>query len=446
MALIAANHRKWWILGAMGGVLGLIVLDETVVGVALPTMRRDLGLSETGAHWIVNAYLLVLTGCAVAGGRLGDRFGHRGFFAAGMALFGLASCAAGFAQDGTWIITARALQGLGAAVIFPATITMITGVFPPEQRGLAFGVQVAMGGFFISLGPLVGGLFTDLLSWRWIFWINLPVVAAIALIVLAAWPSPHRDKPPPGFDLPGLVAFVAGLSALVAGLMQAAEWGWGALATIALLAGGALALAAFVALERRAAEPLIRIDLFERGVLNAANLVIATGNFSKIAVIVFGALYLQKELSMNPLDAGLALLPAVVPTLFCALLAGRLTDRFGARGPALIGVLLHGVALLALAGAVAAKSYGLIVAPLVLWGCTLPFLAAPTRRAVMNAVEPAMRGQAGGINLTAQLLGGTIGMAVLSLLFVSTQSFPIVFLASAAVALAGLAIAWRYLK
>ena len=135
MAPIGATHRKWWILGAMGGVLGLIVLDETVVGVALPTMREDLGLSQTGAHWIVNAYLLALTGCAVAGGRLGDRFGQRGVFALGMALFGLGSCAAGLAQDGAWILVARVVQGLGAAVIFPASITMITAVFPPEQRG-----------------------------------------------------------------------------------------------------------------------------------------------------------------------------------------------------------------------------------------------------------------------------------------------------------------------
>lgn len=162
--MISDVNRKWWILAAMSGVLGLVVLDETVVGVALPTIRHDLGMSQVASHWVVNAYLLVLASLAAAGGRLGDLIDFKRAFIGALAVFGLASLAAGLSQDSAWIITARSIQGIGAAVIFPSTVAMITHVFPPEQRGLAFGIQTATGGVFMSLGPLVGGFFTEVLS------------------------------------------------------------------------------------------------------------------------------------------------------------------------------------------------------------------------------------------------------------------------------------------
>ena len=186
MPVISDANRKWWILAAMGGSLGLVVLDETILGVALPTIREDLAMSLVASHWIISAYLVVFTGLAAAAGKTGDLVDIKTFFVAGVLVFGLSSIACGFALNGAWLITARAIQGIGAAIIFPTSVAMLAKVFPPEQRGLAFGIHVACGGTFMALGPLAGGFMIDVLSWRWIFWITLPVAAAVALIVWTA--------------------------------------------------------------------------------------------------------------------------------------------------------------------------------------------------------------------------------------------------------------------
>ena len=179
MQLINDQNRKWWMVGAMSGVLGLIVLDETIVGVALATIRTDLDMSQVTSHWVVNAYLLTFACFVAIGGRLGDSHDRTGVFVIGAAIFGVASLAAGFAPSGGWLIAARALQGVGAAVTFPASLAMITNIFPPEKRGAALGIQTTVAAVFMSMGPLVGGFFAESISWRWIFWINLPVIAGI---------------------------------------------------------------------------------------------------------------------------------------------------------------------------------------------------------------------------------------------------------------------------
>ena len=413
-----------------------------MVGVALPTIRRDLGMSQVTSHWVINAYLLIFTSLTAAGGRLGDLIDFRSVFVAGLVVFGLSSLTAGLAQDSAWLIAARSIQGIGAAVIFPAAVAMITHVFPPEQRGLAFGIETATGGTFMALGPLVGGFFTEILSWRWIFWINLPVVVAIAFIVFAAWVNPAREGRPPRPDFLGLFALILGLGALVLGLMQGAVWGWSAAATVALLAGGAVMILVFAVVDSRVSAPLIEVTLFRNATFTGSNLVIFTGQFNKIAVVVFGALYLQDVLHMSPLSAGVALLAAVVPAMLASVPAGRLADRFGARWLALGGLLLNGLALLWIGFALSSERYGLLVPPLVIWGTTLPFLYAPIRRAVMNAVPVEKHGQASGINLTAQLLGGTIGMAVCGTLLTTTGDFRLVFLDAAGWSVAVLVTGW----
>jgi predicted MFS family arabinose efflux permease len=259
---------------------------------------------------------------------------------------------------------------------------------------------------------------------------------------LLAWVNPVREGRPQRPDLLGLITLVLGLVALVTGTMQGAIWGWSTAATIVLLVGGALMILVFVIVELRVSNPLIEVTLFSNTTITGSNLVIFTGQFSKIAIVVYVALYLQDSLHMNPLRAGFALLVAVVPTLFTSIPAGRLADRFGTRWLSLGGLLLNGLAVLSIGIAVPWKSYHLLVAPLVIWGATLPFLYAPTRRAAMNAVPEDKHGQASGISLTSQLLGGTIGMAVCGTLLATTGDFRPGFLATASLAGAVLVAGW----
>jgi EmrB/QacA subfamily drug resistance transporter len=434
--------RKWWILIAMGAVAGLMMLDETVVAVALPTMRDDLTMSEVASHWVISAYFLVFTVFAAAGGKIGDMAGFRGVTLTGATLFGLASLACGFADSGAMLIAARVFQGLGAALIFPATVAMVTIVFPKEQRGMAIGVLAAIGTSFLALGPLIGGFLTEIMSWPWIFWINVPVVVAIVAIVLIAWADPPRREVRSRLDHGGLASSVIGLALLVFAIMEGASLGWTQAVILASLAGGVALLALFVWLETRREDPLIEVDLFRSAEFSACTLVLLIGQFSKITLIVYGALYLQDDLSMAPLTAGLALLVAVAAFPFMSPVVGRLADRYGARRLVLGGLSVATLGMLWLGIAVAWDSYVLLLPGLILWGLGMPFCYAPTLRTMANAVPQEKQGQTSGIGITARLLGGTLGMAVSSTLLVMTGYFAVVFIATACVMAAAVLFGW----
>ncbi|MEM7221680.1 MAG: DHA2 family efflux MFS transporter permease subunit [Pseudomonadota bacterium] len=444
---IKEENRKWWILAAMGAGGGLIVLDETVVGVALPTLRQDLGMSHVAAHWVVSAYFLAITGFAAAAGKLGDHFGLKRVMVASLLLFGATSLAAGFAQSGAWLITARVFEGIGAAVIYPVSLAMVVKVFPKEQRGMAMGTCISVGTAFLAAGPLVGGLFTDLISWRWIFWINVPIVAAILLVLQMAWVEPTHDKAPgPGLDWPGLVTLVVGLTLVVFAIMQGSSWGWGNVIILALLASGIAILALFVLLERKRLDPLIAIGLFASAGFSACNLALFVAQFSKIAVVIFLALYLQDVLGMSALEAGLCLLVAVIGTPIMAGPTGRMADKLGARRLELAGLALATLGILWIALAAGWNSYALLIPGLLVWGFALSVCFIPVLRYAMNAVPPDQHGQVSGITMTARLLGGTIGMALCSTLHSMTGSFQAVFLMSGLLLAAALPVVWIFLK
>ena len=442
MLRLGENSRKWWVLAAMGAILGVILLDETVVGVALPTIQIDLDIPEIASHWVVNVYMLVLACLAAAAGKLGDIVGHKTLMNLGLLIFGLASLACGFAESGSWLIAARGVQGVGAAIIFPSSLAMVTISFPENQRGLALGIYGAIGTVFLALGPLVGGILTDLASWRWIFWINPPIVLLVAVIVMAAWIDPPHVGEAERVDKTGFLLLVSGLSMVIFATMEGPEWGWTGPAILLLLIVGAALLVAFVFVELRKSAPLIEVDLFASPTFAACNLVIFSAQFTKMAVFVFGAVYLQDILKMTPLMAGLALLPTVAPQPFTAPLSGYVADRFGARWPSLGGLVFMFAGLAWVGVAISWNSYALMFPGLLAWGLSMAFLFVPPQRAVMNAVPPGKQGQAGGIAMSSQLLGATVGMAVCSTLFAMTDDFQVVFLANAAFALIVLVVGW----
>lgn len=438
------SKYRWWVLAAMGCALGLVVLDETVVGVALPSIQADLQMQETEGHWVVNAYLLIFTGLVAAAGKLGDIISLKRLFLAGLMIFTSSSVACGFAQSAEWLIIMRAFQGLGAAAVFPGSVAIISKIFGPEERGLAYGIQTATAGFFLSMGPLVGGVFAELVSWRWIFWVNLPVIAFLGVVVALLLHLPEaQPKQRERFDFPGLIALLASSGGLIIAVMQGPDWGWMSPATLGLFALGLLSLFAFQRIERSKRDPLIDVSLFAKPFFSEAKLTILSGQFSKITVVVFGAIYLQQVQDLTPIDAGLIILIGILPALPVSLLTGRLSDRYGSGRIMLIGLSVNLMVQLSLLLAVVIGSLSLFTVALVFWGLSLPAHYVPPRRAAMNIVEPHQHGQAGGISVTAQLLGGAIAIAVVGAARLMTDSFSSLFVLTSLLGLAVLLAVWR---
>ncbi|MEM9631507.1 MAG: MFS transporter [Pseudomonadota bacterium] len=431
--MVAENQRQWWLLGAMSGVLGLIVLDETIVAVSLPSITQELGLSNSAAHWVVNAYLLSFT-CAVAiAGRLGDHFSRRHYFSSGAVLFAAASLLAALANDGTTLIVARVLQGIAAAVIFPTSIALITKAFAPEKRGTAFGYQTTVGGIFMASGPLVGGLLTQTLSWRMIFWVGIPIVLGIAVLLWLIW-SPQYDvqkRTASGsqsrLEFAGPAFLIVGLFGLVTSVMQGPSWGWASPMTLGLVVLGLGTLALFLQRELTHPAPLLDISLLKIPEFAGGVFIFAIFQLEKIAVFVFAAQFFQDILGRTPILSGVAVSLAILPTLGTSIMFGKFTDKFGSRFTLVRGVTFHGAALLLLAVAATQQNFLLAIGPLVLWGASMPSIAIPVRRVQMNSVPKDKHAQASGINLTIQMLGGSFGLAVCSALIAETGSYALLF-------------------
>ncbi len=307
--LITDQNRKWWTLGAMCFALFMIMLDNTVVNVALPSIQKDLGASISGLEWTINGYTLSFAVLLATGGRLGDIFGRRRMFLGGVIIFALSSATAGLAPDETALVVSRVVQGVGAALMMPGTLSIITDAFPASERGKAMGTWAGVSALALAIGPVLGGFLTEHVSWRAIFYLNIPVAIGAVLATLFAVRESRDTSVGRDVDYPGVAVLTAGLTALVLSLVEGNSWGWGSPEVIALLAVAALALPAFVWVENRVKAPMVQFELLSDRNFLGAVVVALIISFAMLGVFFFLALYMQDVLGYSPLEAGIRFLP-----------------------------------------------------------------------------------------------------------------------------------------
>lgn len=416
------SRRRIWTLVLVSTGLFMVVLDNLVVNTALPSIRRDLSASVQSLEWTVNAYVLAYAVLLLTGAALGDRLGRKRMFIAGIALFTVSSAAAALAPTASLLIAARAAQGIGAAITTPLTLTLLADAFPPRQRGLALGVWSGISGVAVALGPLVGGAVTQLASWHWVFWINVPVGAV--LVPLATKQLEESFGPSRRLDTLGLGFASSGLFGIVYGLVRAQTVGWSAPEVVVGLGVGAALVVVFVAHELRTEEPMLPMSFFAKrsfAVTNGLSLAMYFGMFGSI---FFLSQFLQNVLGNTPLQAGVKLLAWTGASMIVAPLAGVLSERYGSRLFMAAGLGLQATALAWLASLASVDtSYVSMVAPMVLAGSGMSLVFAPSANAVLSSVRADQAGQASGATNSIRELGGTLGIAVLATVFTSHGSY-----------------------
>ena len=408
--------RTLWTFVITSLALFMVVLDNLVVSTALPVIRTDLNASLEGLEWTVNAYTLTFAVFLLTGAALGDRFGRRRMFVAGLTLFTLASAAAALAPNIDTLIAARAVQGIGGAIVTPLTLTILSGAFPKEKRGLALGAWSGIAGLAVASGPLVGGAVVDGISWQWIFWLNVPIGILLAPLAFGFLRESHG--PEGRLDLPGLGLISAGLFGLVWGLIHGNGDGWTSPQIVASLGLGALLTAGFVAWELRTPSPMVPMRFFRDRAFAAANgasLLMYFGMFGSIFLL---AQFLQTVQGHSPLGAGLRVLPWTAMPMVVAPIAGALSDRIGGRPLMAGGLALQAIGL----GWLAAVStptvpYTELVIPFILSGTGMAMFFAPVANVVLSAVRPEEEGKASGANNAIREVGGVFGVAVLATVF-----------------------------
>jgi EmrB/QacA subfamily drug resistance transporter len=341
-------------------------------------------------------------------------------FRLGAVAFVAASAGCGLAGSGAWLIAARGAQGLAAAMMMPATGAIVINAFGAGERGRAMGTYGGISTISLALGPLLGGLLTQGITWRAVFWINLPVGLAMLALARSALPV---DDPERGavMDWPGAATLVPGLAAIVLALTQSAQWGWASPATIALLGGGAALLATFIFTEARRSSPLVQLKLFASRNFSVGTAVLGCVQFALIGLTVFGAIYLQEILGFGPITAGLALLPVMLPVMLLSPAAGRAYDRFGPRALVAVGAALLGTGTIWTAGLLGTFRYAWLLPGLVLTGIGIALIMTPASTDALNTVPPAWRGQAQGVIQTLRHVGGTVGLAIMGTVVARTQ-------------------------
>ena len=414
--LVTDENSRWWTLAAMCFALFMVMLDNTVVNVSLPSIQRDLHASLSALEWTVNAYTLTFAVMMVTGGRLGDIFGRRRMFMFGVVVFGLSSAAIGFATTDTMLVAFRAVQGIGAAFMMPATLSIITQAFPAEQRGMAIGTWAGVSAMALAIGPVLGGFLTQQVSWRAIFFINPPIAVVALAVTLFATRESRDETVDRSVDVPGIAALTIGLTALVLGLVEANRWHWGSTRVLGLFVLSAIALATFVVIEKRVKAPMVDFRFFRSRSFVGANVVAFLVTLAMFSQFFFIALYMQNILHYSPLGTGIRFLPATLLIIVMGPLAGRLTDRVGPRPLVTLGMLTVGAAILVQSGITVHSGYLQLLPGFLLMGIGMGLVMSPMSTAAMNSVDRTKAGVASGVLSMSRMVGGTVGLAVMGAL------------------------------
>src|SRR3954447_18804697 len=416
---------RWLTLAAVVFAVFVTTLDNTVVNVALPSIQRDLHLGISGLSWIVNGYVLAFAVLLLTGGRLADSWGRRRAFLTGLALFTATSAMAGLAPNAGTLIAARVLQGVGAALMTPPTLAIISDVFPDErERATAIGIWASVGALAFALGPLIGGLITESVGWSWIFFVNVPI--GIIGIALGTRLIPESKDPDASgrLDIAGLSVISAALFGLTYALIKANDYGWGSPIILALLTVAVAGVFAFVAIERRVESPMVDLSLFRIGAFSGANAVIMVVNLATFGVLLYLSLYLQGVVHYTPVRAGATLLPWIAMVILLAPFGARFAERVPLRWLVSTGLILMGVAMLLFAGLGEHTTF-LPTLPALLLGGIGGALTTPLSNVVIGAVPTAKAGTASGIHNTFRETGGSFGVAIIGAVFVAAQSHAI---------------------
>ena len=405
--------RRGLVLVALLLAAFIINLDTTIVNVALPSLVRQLGASTTDLQWVVDAYNLVFAALVLAAGSLSDRLGRKGMLLAGLGLFGAASLAGAFGTSSGELITARAVMGLGAALIFPATLSLISNVFTERrERAKAIGLWGATVGVGIAMGPIVGGWLLEQFWWGSVFLFIVPISVIVAVMV-AAFVPPSRDPSAPPLDLRGLLLSAAGMGTLVFSVIEAPRWGWGSASTIAGFVVGALLLAGFAAIEARMRHPMLDVRLFRNLRFTAASGSVAIAFFALQGFIFLITQYFQFVKDFSPFGTGVRLLPVALSVGASSVLGTKLAVRVGNKAVVTAGMLLFGGGLLWVSTGTPGTSYGIIAAQMLVLGTGMGLTSAPATEAIMGAVSKEKAGVGSAVNDATRLLGATLGVAVI---------------------------------
>jgi EmrB/QacA subfamily drug resistance transporter len=446
-------ERRWLALGLLCVAQFMVVLDASIVNVALPSIGTALDFSQENLSWVVNAYVLTFGGFLLLGGRLADLLGRRRMFIAGLILFAFASLIGGFAESEGVLIAARAVQGLGAAIVSPAALSIVTTTFADgAERNKALGVWGAVAGSGGAAGVLLGGVLTDGLGWEWVLWVNVPIGIAAAAMAPTLVGESRSESETRSFDVAGAISVTAGLSVLVYALVDATDAGWGSTQTIGLLALAAVLLAAFVAIELRSKAPLVPFRIFRNRTLTGANVVGILIGASLFSMFFFISLYMQQVLDYSPIKAGLSYLPLALTIIITAGVASTLVTRVGFKPILAAGMAFIAAGLIWFSQVSVGGSYvSDILGPSLLAAIGLGAAFVPDTIAAVSGVEPREAGLASGLINTSQQVGGALGLAVLATVANSTtqnatgpplealnDGFQDAFLAGAGIAILGL--------